>query len=86
MRISGYVQGVGFRYYCYQTAVGLGLNGWVRNEPDGSVAVAVEGERGLIEELIVQLKVGPPASSVNDVSVRWESFGGRFNSFQITRA
>jgi len=86
LKVSGYVQGVGFRYYCYQKAVDLGLAGWVRNEPDSSVAVTVEGERGLIEELIATLRVGPPASSVTDVIVQWDRFSGRYDAFQITRS
>ncbi|HRY29662.1 MAG TPA: acylphosphatase [Elusimicrobiota bacterium] len=42
-RIFGRVQGVGFRYFCLETARTLALRGWVRNCPDGSVETEAEG-------------------------------------------
>jgi acylphosphatase len=83
LRISGVVQGVGFRYYTYRQAVNLGLTGWVTNEPDGSVLVVVEGDRSVVEELIEAVKVGPPSSSVSDVGVHWRPFKARFTNFEI---
>ncbi len=47
----GIVQGVGFRYTVQRYAVRLDLNGWVRNVPDGSVEVLVEGAKKDIEKL-----------------------------------
>jgi len=83
--VSGHVQGVGYRYFVYQRAVRLGLNGWVRNEPGGTVRLRVEGDRSLIEELIDELKVGPPSSAVSDVAVSWCQLEGAFQKFDITR-
>ncbi len=84
LTIRGMVQGVGFRYWCYRRARELALTGWVRNNPDGSVSVAAEGERSVLEEFIRQLKVGPSHASVSDVAVRWTEFTGKFHNFDIT--
>ena len=82
--VRGVVQGVGYRYFCYHHAVNLQLTGWAKNEPDGSVFVRVEGDRGTIEELINELKVGPSNATVTQVKVKWVEYTGQFNNFQIT--
>ncbi len=43
LRVTGRVQGVGFRYYAQKKALELGVNGYVRNRPDGSVYIEAEG-------------------------------------------
>ncbi len=83
LRVSGMVQGVGYRYFCYRKANDLGITGWVRNQPDGSVLVLAEGDRSAIEVFIVELKIGPSASSVSDVNVEWRSFSGETSEFKI---
>ncbi|MFH1687820.1 MAG: acylphosphatase [bacterium] len=83
MVITGVVQGVGYRYYCYRRALSLGLTGWVRNEPDGSVTALAEGDRSLVEQFITDLKVGPPSASVTDIKITWSTFGGEFSRFDI---
>ena len=52
----GRVQGVGFRYYAVNKANQLGLTGWVKNLPDGTVEMAVQGEKPLIDQLIIFLQ------------------------------
>lgn len=52
LRIRGDVQGIGFRYSARQKARELGLAGFARNEPDGSVYIEAEGSRGKLEELL----------------------------------
>ena len=52
IRVTGRVQGVSFRFHAEQEAQRLGLTGWVRNEPDGSVALHVEGEPDAVEDLV----------------------------------
>lgn len=85
IRVRGQVQGVGYRYFVYTRANALGLAGWVRNMPDGSVSLLVEGSRGLIDTLIQDLKVGPSAASVTDCEVRWTPFSGQFRRFEVVR-
>lgn len=81
--VKGMVQGVGFRYYAYRHAKALGLQGYVRNMWDGSVTSEVEGERGMVEEYIKALTVGPRLASVRDVDVKWEEYSGEFFDFEI---
>ncbi len=81
--ITGVVHGVGYRYYCYRKAQALSVKGWVANRHDGSVAVWAEGVRSAVEALIVELKLGPPASTVTNVAVKWREFSGRYDSFNI---
>lgn len=52
----GRVQGVGFRYYAVNKANQLGLTGWVRNLPDETVEMEVQGEEELIDALIIFLQ------------------------------
>ena len=52
----GRVQGVGFRYYAVNKANQLGLTGWVKNLPDGTVEMEVQGEDPLIDQLIIFLQ------------------------------
>ena len=52
----GRVQGVGFRYYAVNKANQLGLTGWVKNLPDGTVEMEVQGEAPLIDQLIIFLQ------------------------------
>ncbi len=83
IRIKGIVQGVFFRAYTRDKANALGLTGWVRNRPDGSVEVAVEGEKGDIDELIKWCHKGPPGAMVKDVTVEWEPPRNEFDTFKI---
>lgn len=82
--VSGLVQGVNFRYFTYNKAIALGLKGYVRNLYDGNVEVEVEGDRGSIEILIKELKVGPRLSSVKDLKIEWKEYSGKYQSFDIT--
>jgi acylphosphatase len=70
--VEGMVQGVGFRWFTAREANALGLAGFVRNLGNGSVEIETEGERGMVEELIGRLRLGPRASDVQDVHVAWQ--------------
>ncbi|OGF13355.1 MAG: acylphosphatase [Candidatus Edwardsbacteria bacterium GWF2_54_11] len=83
-RITGMVQGVGFRYYVSQQARHLGLAGYVRNLPDGSVEAEVEGEEDKLKQFIVALKAGPSGAVVEEVKVEWGEYGGRYRGVNIT--
>lgn len=82
-RITGRVHGVGFRYFVFREAQGLGLVGWVANLPDGSVRCVAEGPRDDLESLLALLREGPPASIVEGVSVAWMPPTGAFNAFGV---
>lgn len=66
-RVIGRVQGVGFRWWTQRTAVGLGLGGWVRNEPDGSVVVQATGPAAALAELEEALRRGPIGARVDRI-------------------
>nr|WP_113868081.1 acylphosphatase [Brenneria salicis]NMN91210.1 acylphosphatase [Brenneria salicis ATCC 15712 = DSM 30166]RBP60461.1 acylphosphatase [Brenneria salicis ATCC 15712 = DSM 30166]RLM30087.1 acylphosphatase [Brenneria salicis ATCC 15712 = DSM 30166] len=61
--VYGVVQGVGFRYSTQRRAIELGVNGYVRNNDDGSVEVVACGEQREVEQLIDWLKNGGPRSA-----------------------
>ena len=69
--VRGRVQGVGYRFYVLRLASGLGLDGWVSNEADGSVRVRAEGLPDVLDEFLLGLRVGPSGARVDDVEVRW---------------
>ncbi len=66
-RVHGRVQGVGFRWWTQHTSRSLGLGGYVRNLPDGSVEVHAAGTREALEALERALLEGPPAAVVEAV-------------------
>jgi len=81
--IDGVVQGVGFRYWTFNTARKLNILGYVANLPDGSVEAVAEGERGLIEEFIKAVKIGPTYSDVTNLSVEWYNQPRNYKEFTI---
>jgi acylphosphatase len=69
--IRGRVQGVSFRWYTREEAERLGVAGWVRNRPDGSVELWAEGAREAVEALLAWCHRGPPAARVSGVETDW---------------
>ncbi|HWJ38736.1 MAG TPA: acylphosphatase [Sphingomicrobium sp.] len=70
VRIGGRVQGVFFRAWSKEQAERLGVSGWIRNCPDGSVEAHVEGSEQSIDRLVGLLRGGPPGARVDDLQVR----------------
>lgn len=66
-RISGRVQGVGFRWWTVREARRLGLRGTVRNRPDGTVEVHAAGPDAALARLAERLREGPPHARVERV-------------------
>lgn len=81
--VSGLVQGVGYRFFAVDKARILGLKGYVRNLHSSDVEVVVEGEKGMISELIKELKVGPRSAEVGDIKIEWDKFKGQYKEFSI---
>ena len=69
MHVTGKVQGVWYRKSTLQEAVRLNLSGTVKNLPDGSVLIHVQGERTTLDEFQAWCRIGPPKASVADVEV-----------------
>ena len=85
VRISGRVQGVFFRASAETEAKRLGLTGWVRNRPDGSVELVAEGAKTRLDDLLAWCRHGPPRAEVEDVQAEWGTFTGEFPNFRTTR-
>ena len=81
--VHGKVQGVGFRYFVQHVAKKLGLTGSVRNCPDLTVEIIVEGDAAEIERLIEEVREGPPLSWVQRVDVIDIPVSGSYSSFLI---
>ena len=65
IKITGRVQGVNFRAYTLQKAREHGINGWVRNETDGSVRVNARGEEPDVNAFLGHLRSGPTLARVD---------------------
>ncbi|MDK2959544.1 MAG: acylphosphatase [Synergistaceae bacterium] len=63
------MQGVGFRHWTARTALSLGLTGWVRNLPDGSVEVQAQGEREALDKMAAWLRRGPSSARVTRLTI-----------------
>jgi acylphosphatase len=70
--VDGRVQRVGFRMSTVWEADRLGVQGWVRNLPDGRVEAAFEGSRDAVEEILAWARHGPPGAHVIDMTVHDE--------------
>ena len=71
--VAGRVQGVWYRQSCRRQAVALGVQGWVRNDGDGTVQAVLEGEAGPVDQLVAWMRIGPPHARVAKLDVRPET-------------
>jgi acylphosphatase len=72
VRVRGLVQGVGFRWATIDHARSLGLGGWVRNRPDGTVEAVFEGPRARVESMLLWCRRGPSGALVEGVETAAE--------------
>jgi len=82
-RVSGRVQGVGFRAFVRSTGQQYGLAGWVKNEVDGTVIGYVEGDQGLIVDFLKAVHIGNRWSSVEALNQTVQPYSGDLESFEI---
>lgn len=68
-RVHGRVQGVGYRLATVRAASRLGLDGWCRNEADGTVSVWAQGDPAAVQALVDWLWTGPRLAEVTDIEV-----------------
>ena len=80
--VSGIVQGVFFRQKTKRQAESLGVNGWVRNLPDGRVEAVFEGEEEAVRALVDYCRHGPSYARVTNIDVLWEPHRGEFSGFE----
>jgi acylphosphatase len=80
---SGRVQGVGYRYYCMETARRLGLAGYVMNKDDGSVELEAFGEAGKIQKFIAEITRTDRTFLIENFVTEEIDAGGGYRDFTI---
>jgi acylphosphatase len=82
--ITGIVQGVGYRWRAREAALSLGITGWIKNRPDGSVEAVFQGPPGPLEEMIKWAWSGPPGAAVREVATTSCRYEPEMKGFVIT--
>ncbi|NLE23057.1 MAG: acylphosphatase [Actinobacteria bacterium] len=83
VRVSGRVQGVYYRATARREGALRGLRGWVRNEPDGSVRLHLEGDAGAVDAMLDWCRVGPPAAEVSRLTVEDAPADDTVHGFEV---
>ena len=83
VRVTGRVQGVGFRAFVLDAAEQAGISGWVRNMGYDQVESVAEGPHQKLEWFAMQLKAGPLGGRVDEANVDWEPASGEFTGFTV---
>lgn len=84
MKVTGLVQGVGFRWTTQMIAQELGITGTVKNNPDGSVSIVAQGEELHLEHFIKKIKASPSvAGHVDHVDLNTISNAEKFTRFSV---
>jgi acylphosphatase len=81
--VHGRVQGVFFRDFTRRQAWELGVTGFVRNLPDGTVEAVAEGRHDVLQQLLERLRMGPSGARVDKVDFSWSEHTGEFDSFEV---
>jgi acylphosphatase len=84
-RVTGRVQGVGYRAWVAGEARRLGLAGWVRNEPDGAVTALLAGPREDVERMLEAMLRGPRAAVVAAIATEAAEEAEAPAGFEIRR-
>lgn len=83
LHMYGSIQGVGFRHWVKQHAQGLGLFGFAKNEPDGSVTILVQGSTKNLEKFLKMCYDGPSFAQITHVTPEWGKPKETFSAFEI---
>lgn len=83
INVRGRVQGVFFRVHTREKAISLGLTGYVKNAPDGSVDIVAEGDPAKLNELEAWCHSGPPLAQVTGLTATRQPATGKFTDFRI---
>ena len=82
--ISGRVQGVYYRESTRRQVLKIGgLTGWVKNQPDNTVKLIVEGNREKVQQLLDWCQSGPPMARVQSIDILEENYLGEFSDFMV---
>jgi len=80
LRVHGRVQGVYFRESMNQKAAQMGITGWVRNRPDGTLEAMIQGEPMAVEQMLEWARHGPSAARVEQLEIN--EGAGNYTDFQ----
>ncbi len=81
--VSGYVQGVGYRYTAIRVANRLGVTGWVKNLRDNRVELLIEGEESSVKQMVEWCHDGPRGATVTDIQTKRNSYSGSYSNFDV---
>lgn len=81
--VSGIVQGVGYRYFCYKKALEYDIKGYAKNLYNGNVEVLAQGKEGLINDFINDIKIGPHYASVKSLNIEEIQTEKVYNEFSV---
>jgi len=82
-KVSGKVQGVGYRDFVVGYAKELGVYGWIRNNADGTVEVVGQAEPDVLKDFVTQLQIGSSLAQVDSVGVDWKTPKRHFEDFEV---
>jgi acylphosphatase len=82
--VKGRVQRVGFRLFVEDAAQRERIDGYVRNQHDGSVEIIAEGDAGAMQRFEMSLRRGPSGARVDDVETTSVEPSNRFTGFRVT--
>lgn len=83
LKISGHVQGVFYRAYAQEEAQKLGLTGYAKNMPDGSVETLLQGSEAQINSFIEWAREGSPGAKIDKVEIEWQTPVQDLKNFEI---
>lgn len=86
VRVEGAVQDVGYRDFVRTTARTLGVNGWVRNEDDGTVLIVAEATPAALDEFEAHLRKGPEGADPKQVKRERKQAEGLPDPFEVRDA
>ena len=81
--VSGFVQGVGFRWFTQRLAESLGVGGWVRNLPDGRVEVFAQAEKDVLDVFCGKLREGPSYGQTEGLAIEKVPVDHKILGFRI---
>ncbi len=81
--VTGRVQGVYYRAHARDKAARLGVTGWIRNLPDGSVEAVFEGNEPALRAMLEWCQRGSPQAQVTGTTVTWEPHTGAYDRFSV---
>ncbi len=81
--VSGKVQGVMYRAYVQEAATNLGITGYTKNAPDGTVLILAQGMPEVLKEFVEYLYEGSSLSAVDSLGIDWRSINTTYTEFSV---